>query len=262
MRLMRPVRQILMDLFGQVLRERGRQAPTLDDITIERASARFLPRVVAHFLNGQRSSVSVRPADLYPFCERHSSWDLETLRIALLREGRAIYQQMQENHLAEEHALQPEGIRNTMRPTGHAYPESNLRRTLWSWWQRTVPQRMHLLETNREAHKRGRHLLTQNLSPSQRDQYETRGYFEVVGGTTGKRYRIRNGRQMNVEELDKHGRRAGVLCFMPQGGLVVGDVLLAQKLALELFEPEARAVANIMPSRVARFEFPSWDWDP
>ena len=38
-------------------------------------------------------------------------------------------------------------------------------------------------------------------------------------------------------------------CFMPQGGLVVGDVLLAQKLSLELFEPEARAVANIMPSR-------------
>ena len=259
---MRPVRQILMDQFGQVLRERGQPAPTLDDITIERASARFLPRVVAHFSNGQRSSVSVRPADLYPFCERHSSWDLETLRNALLREGRAIYRQMLENHLAEEHALEPEGIGNTMRPTGHAYPESNLRRTLWSWWQRTVPQRMHLLlDTNREAHKRGRHLLTQNLSPSQRDQYETRGYFEVVGGTTGKRYRIRNGRQMNVEELDKHGRRAGVLCFMPQGGLVVGDVLLAQKLALELFEPEARAVANIMPSRVARFEFPRWDWD-
>ena len=95
---MRPVRQILMHLFGRVLSERGQPAPTLDDITIERASARFLPRVVAHFSNGQRSSVSVRPADLYPFCERHSSWDLETLRIALLREGRAIYRQMLENH--------------------------------------------------------------------------------------------------------------------------------------------------------------------
>jgi hypothetical protein len=155
-----------------------------------------------------------------------------------------------------ERALESDGIGNTMRPTGHEYPESNLRRTLWSWWQRTVPQRMHLLETNREAHKRGRHLLTQNLSPSQRDQYETRGYFEVVGGTTGKRYRIRNGRQMNVEELDKHGKRAGVLCFMPQGGLVVGDVLLAQKLTLELFESEARAVANMMPNHHARFNFP------
>jgi hypothetical protein len=39
----------------------------------------------------------------------------------------------------------------------------------------------------------------------------------------------------------------------PQGGLVVGDVLLAQKLALELFESEARAVANIMIRRLARF---------
>ena len=249
---MRPVRQVLMDLFGHLLRERGQQAPTLDDITIERASA----RVVAHFSSGQRSSVSVRSADLYPFCERHASWDFETLRIALLREGRAIYQQMLENHLAEERALEPEGIRNTMRPTGHEYPERNLRHTLWSWWQRTVSQRMHLPpNTNREAHRRGLHLLKQNLSPSQRDQYETRGYFEVVGGTTGKRYRIRNGHQMNVEELDKHGQWADVLCFMPQGSLVVGDVLLAQKLALELFEPEARAVANIMPSRLARFRW-------
>jgi len=247
---MRPVRQILMDLFGHVRRERGQQAPTLDDITIERASA----CVVAHFSNGQRSSVSVRSADLYPFCQLYASWDFETLRVALLREGRAIYQQMLENHLADERALEPEGIGNTMRRTGHEYPESSLRRTLWSWWRRTISQRMLLYpKTNREAHRRGLHLLTQNLSQSQRDQYETRGYFEVIGGTTGKRYRIRNGHQMNVEELDTHGRWADVLCFMPQGSLVVGDVLLTQKLALELFESEARAVANIMPSRRARF---------
>jgi len=38
-----------------------------------------------------------------------------------------------------------------------------------------------------------------------------------------------------------------VLCFMPEGDLVVGDMMLAQKLALELFESEALKVANEMP---------------
>jgi hypothetical protein len=114
---------------------------------------------------------------------------------------------------------------------------------------------MHLLETNREAHKRGRHLLTQNLSPSQRDQYETRGYFEVVGGTTGKRYRIRNGRQMNVEELDKHGKPAGVLCFMPQGGLVVGVPLARSCRSTVLADARWR-----MACPAASLAF-SWDWD-
>ena len=35
-----------------------------------------------------------------------------------------------------------------------------------------------------------------------------------------------------------------VLCFAPEGGLVVGDVMLAQKLALELFESDTLKVAN------------------
>jgi hypothetical protein len=49
---------------------------------------------------------------------------------------------------------------------------------------------------------------------------------------------------MNVQELDAQGRLVGTWCFFPVGGLVPGDILLAQKLALELFEPEALAVAN------------------
>jgi hypothetical protein len=35
-----------------------------------------------------------------------------------------------------------------------------------------------------------------------------------------------------------------LLCFEPQGALPVGDVMLAQKVALELFEWETLAVAN------------------
>jgi hypothetical protein len=95
-----------------------------------------------------------------------------------------------------------------------------------------------------EAHARGLRLLKENLTPAQRKQFETRGYFEVSGGATGRRYRIKTGVQMNVEQLDLRGRPVCILCFVPEGGLVVGDVLLAQKLALELFELETLVTAN------------------
>jgi hypothetical protein len=99
-------------------------------------------------------------------------------------------------------------------------------------------------EPNKKAHARGLKLLKDNLSPVQRDQFDTCGYFEVVGGQTGRRYRIKSGTQMNIERLDKRGRPIHVLCFLPEGGLVAGDVMLAQKLALELFEADALKVAN------------------
>src|SRR3990172_5099441 len=98
-----------------------------------------------------------------------------------------------------------------------------------------------------KAEARAIQLLTQNLSPAQREQYETRRYFEVIGGDTGKRYRIRHGCQLNVEQLDQNGRRLHLWCFMPRGGLPVGDIMLAQKIALELFESEAIMVANKSP---------------
>jgi hypothetical protein len=97
---------------------------------------------------------------------------------------------------------------------------------------------------HRKAQARGLRLLRENLSPNQNAQYEQRGYFDVLGGETGRRYRIRAGHQMNVHQLDKKGRTVCVLCFAPDGELVVGDVMLAQKLALELFEAETLKVAN------------------
>jgi hypothetical protein len=104
-----------------------------------------------------------------------------------------------------------------------------------------------------EAHARGMRLLKQNLSRFQRDQYERCGYFEVVGGATGRNYRIRNGSQMNVELLDRKGRPVRLLCFVPEGELVVGDVMLAQKLALELFEMDTLKVANKFPIDLSPF---------
>ena len=101
--------------------------------------------------------------------------------------------------------------------------------------------------SRREAELRGAQLLSDHLSREQRSEYERRGYFHVTGSDTGKRYRIQHGQQMNIEELDERGRRVRVLCFMPEGRVPLGDVLLAQKMALELFEADALRVANQSP---------------
>lgn len=87
-------------------------------------------------------------------------------------------------------------------------------------------------------------LLREWLSPAQRTQFAERGYFEVVGGETGKQYRIYPGAMANVCEVDGRGRPRLGLCFRTQGELPVGDVMLAQKIALESCESSALAVAR------------------
>ena len=87
-------------------------------------------------------------------------------------------------------------------------------------------------------------LLSAWLSPAQRAHFTEKGYFEVIGGDTGKQYRIYPGAGMNVLEVDEKGRPRRGLCFMPQGELPIGDIMLSQKIALENHESRALAVAN------------------
>jgi len=94
----------------------------------------------------------------------------------------------------------------------------------------------------REA--RGFELLKEWLSPEQFAQYDAKSYFEVTGCHSGKRYRISHGTSMNIHELDSAGRPRVGWCFAPKGYLVAGDVMLAQKIALETDERGALAVAN------------------
>ena len=49
---------------------------------------------------------------------------------------------------------------------------------------------------------------------------------------------------MNIRELDGAGRPRVGWCFVPKAYLVAGDVMLAQKIALETDERGALAVAN------------------
>jgi hypothetical protein len=112
--------------------------------------------------------------------------------------------------------------------------------------------------------QRGVALLLANVTPRQRRQYMRHRHFDVIGGVSGTHYRLWHCFQQNVEELDQDGRRRWIWCFHPRETLVVGDVLLAQKTALELFEPEAIKVAHCYSnfsansgpmSRIAREDF-------
>ena len=105
------------------------------------------------------------------------------------------------------------------------------------------------------ARARGQRLLLAHLTPAQRKQYSICRHFDVVGSDTGHRYRIRQGDALNIEEYDRDGTYLSRWCFAPMGNLVLGDILLAQKLALELFESEARAVANRYPIDYPRSHF-------
>jgi len=98
-----------------------------------------------------------------------------------------------------------------------------------------------------EREARGLELLKEWLSPEQFAQYDAKSYFEVTGCHSGKRYRIKHGTSMNIQELDGGGRPRVGWCFAPKGYLVAGDVTLAQKIALETDERGALAVANRFP---------------
>ena len=101
--------------------------------------------------------------------------------------------------------------------------------------------------------ERGVNLLREWLSPEQRAQFDAKRYFDVIGCDSGKRYRIHYGETTNVHEIGDDDLPSVGWCFMPVGSLVAGDVMLAQKIALETYEYGALAVANRCPIRFSRF---------
>jgi hypothetical protein len=98
-------------------------------------------------------------------------------------------------------------------------------------------------------------LLTRNLTAEQTRQLLRTRAFEVIGGATGRRYRIRHNSAFNVDLLNEQGLCVTSFCFRPRGDyLPMGDTMLAQKNALELFELEALKVANrVYPPPVGRY---------
>jgi hypothetical protein len=92
--------------------------------------------------------------------------------------------------------------------------------------------------------QRGLDLLREWLSQEQLAQYDAHKYFDVIGCHTGRRYRIHHGNGANVVELNDAALPRTGWCFVPNDHLVAGDVMLAQKIALETDERGALAAAN------------------
>jgi hypothetical protein len=59
-------------------------------------------------------------------------------------------------------------------------------------------------------------LLRPWLSPEQVEQFSSYKYFDVIGSHTGKRYRIRRGTSMNIDELDSAGNKVCAWCLLPE----------------------------------------------
>jgi hypothetical protein len=90
-----------------------------------------------------------------------------------------------------------------------------------------------------EPDTRSIELLKSWLTPQQLADFEDFDCFDVIGGETGQRYRLKRGTNHNI----KLGKGAAI-CVAPAGvGSLVGDVLLAQKIGLERNERATLAVA-------------------
>ena len=126
------------------------------------------------------------------------------------------------------------------------------RRPLFTWLARcgqlpnTAREWYRRYEDVRE--ERGIKLLREWLSTRQREQYDAFRHFDIIGIDSKKRYRIHHGSAQNVCELDEDGRPLVGWCFMPSGHLVAGDVMLAQKIAIETDERAALLVAQRFPA--------------
>ena len=107
-------------------------------------------------------------------------------------------------------------------------------------------------ESRETAEQKSMRLLRAHLNALQRRQFDEHGWFDVVGGQSGRQYRVHRAYVTNVQEVATDGACVQVLCLSPRAHLPLGDVLLAQKVALEVFEGDALAVACRWPASAAR----------
>ena len=136
------------------------------------------------------------------------------------------------------------------------FPFANgYRQRLWAEcvrWVRAYRDWVPAAERAAAREARALKLLREWLSPEQLMQYKATGYFDVIGRQSKKRYRIHRGTAMNVHEIDQAGNIRFGWCFVPDGPLAAGDVMLAQKIALETDEWGALAVAKKFTPRELR----------
>lgn len=99
-------------------------------------------------------------------------------------------------------------------------------------------------EVREAANKRAEELMLAHLTPAQREQIKTHGWFIVEGGRSKLNYTIRpHAYAGNIEVLDANGRRSRLCCHVDHT-IPVFDNALAQKLMLEHDEDAFLRIAN------------------
>lgn len=97
---------------------------------------------------------------------------------------------------------------------------------------------------NSGAYKRSFELLESWLSESQREEFKRNGAFTVIGSGSGKRYKIRQMLAYGILAIDEYDKPLREYCVVPEGDLALGDIMLAQKIALETDEWRTLKIAN------------------
>lgn len=92
---------------------------------------------------------------------------------------------------------------------------------------------------------RARRLLVDHLNKEQRAQFKKDESFIVVGGQSGKKYRVNKGRTANIQELGQDDRVVRRLCAHPGIQCPDFDTMLTQKIMLEHMEADFVRTANV-----------------
>jgi len=117
--------------------------------------------------------------------------------------------------------------------------------------QRDEEERIRLAELAKEraeqakiAEEKALQLLLENLTENQAEIFKMTGAIPVVC-PSGRKYKIKKGKSRNIIELGERDQTKAFLCFQPcDYDIPVYDVMLAQKLMLEVCEEDARMIAN------------------
>jgi hypothetical protein len=94
-----------------------------------------------------------------------------------------------------------------------------------------------------EALQRAEDLLMLQLSEKQRSDWKKHKAFDVIS-QSGKRFRIRNERSMNVDEYDANNKMVARHCIVSQTHVPAPDQYVMQKLMLEHQEADFMRIAN------------------
>lgn len=145
---------------------------------------------------------------------------------------------------------------STITITNNTFVNNTSTAIIWTGWceetervlsneeqQHIVADNQRRIKKETEAKEKAEELLKENLNKAQRKQFKKDRSFIVYGGTTKRRYRIRDGDIINIDEYDSDGNIKRKVCAHPVD-VPIHDKMLTQKLMLQYDEEAFLRIAN------------------